>query len=355
MPAALLAAALSLPAGGCAAKQTDLKGMAPTYCDVVVAEVANEDGAPRTLKMNVFVPPHARGKVPLLIFVHGGGWAAGSYEGDDALQSAETGAASGIGAQMAGDNASTYKVFKDVLNHGIAFASVDYRLNSEAVLPAQLHDVKAVIRFLRAHADAYGPDANRFAIAGSSAGGHLAAEAALTGDRPELEGDVGGNLGVSSSVMACVDYYGPTDLLTMAPEMSPALQSPEEAAETHDSVRANESKLLGFTGTGEGVGVLRAIRASGDTSSPHWSMVEKAELFSPVHQVTEAAPPFFIAHGGHDTLVPIAQSLRLQTALTDAGVANLFVCNSTAPHGYQESDTNEAMIRWLCRRFGIAP
>ncbi len=71
-----------------------------------------------------------------------------------------------------------------------------------------------------------------------------------------MEGDEGGNLAFSSSVKACVDYYGPTNLLTMAPEMSPALQDPAEAAETHDSVRAMESVLLGFTGEGEGVGTL---------------------------------------------------------------------------------------------------
>ncbi len=69
--------------------------------------------------------------------------------------------------------------------------------------------------------------------------------------------------------------------------------------------------------------------------------------------MTKDAPPFFIAHGGHDSLVPIQQSLSLQKALTDAGVENFFVCNSKAPHGYQGEDANKAMMRWLCRQLGV--
>ena len=254
---------------------------------------------------------------------------------------------------MDNDNTSSYKIFKDVLNHGIAFVSVDYRLNSEAAFPAQIYDVKAAVRFVRAHAAEYGIDADRIAIAGTSAGAHLAAELAVTSGNKNLEGTVGGNLGYSSKVAACVDFYGPTNLLTMAPEMSTQLQSPAEAAETHDSVRANESILLGFTGEGQGVGTLRKIYEAGDKTSPYWSMVEKAKLGSPVYQVTKDAPPFFIAHGGHDSLVPIQQSISLQKALTDAGVENLFMCNSEAQHGYVGEDTNKAMMRWLCRQLGV--
>ena len=353
--AALLSLAIAAPLGGsCEAKTENLVQMPPTYRDVLVAEVKNDDGASRQLRMNVFVPQKAKEKVPVLVFVHGGGWARGTYEGDDARQvpkaQVQTNAQAGL---MARDNASAYKVFKDVLNHGIAFVSVDYRLNSEAAFPAQIYDVKAAVRFLRAHADEYGLDEDRIAVAGSSAGAHLAAELALTSGNKELEGDEGGNLSFSSSVKACVDYYGPTNLLTMAPEMSPALQDPAQAVETHDSVRAMESVLLGFTGEGQGVGILRKIDEAGDKSSPYWQMVELAKLGSPVYQVTKDAPPFFIAHGGRDSLVPIQQSISLQKALTDAGVENLFVCNSQAPHGYQGEDTNKAMMRWLCRQLGV--
>ncbi len=353
--AALLSLALAVPmTGGKCAAAENLVDMQPTYRDVVVANVKNDNGMPRQLRMNVFVPPQAKKeKVPVLVFVHGGGWARGSYEGDDVRETTANAKQSGSNALMDKDNHSSYKIFKDVLNHGIAFVSVDYRLNSEAAFPAQIYDVKAAVRFVRAHADAYGLDPERIAIAGTSAGAHLAAELAVTSGNKDLEGDEGGNLGYSSSVKACVDYYGPTNLLTMAPEMSPKLQDPAKAAETHDSIRANESILLGFVGEGQGVGTLRKIDEAQDKTSPYWKMVELAKLASPVYQVTKEAPPFFIAHGGHDSLVPVQQSISLQKALTDAGVENLFMCNSEAPHGYQGEDTNEAMMRWLCRQLGV--
>lgn len=356
--AVLLSLALAVPmaGGSCEAadKVANLIDMQPTYRDVVVANVQNDNGATRQLRMNVFVPPKAKAeKVPVLVFVHGGGWAKGTYEGDDAPKKAADSSQSSTNALMVQDNNSSYKIFKDVLNHGIAFVSVDYRLNSEAAFPAQIYDVKAAVRFVRAHADEYGLDAERIAIAGTSAGAHLAAELAVTSGNKALEGDEGGNLEYSSRVKACVDYYGPTNLLTMAPEMNPALEAPDKAAETHDSVRANESILLGFTGEGQGVGTLRKLDEAGDTASPYWHMVEMAKLASPVYQVTKDAPPFFIAHGGHDSLVPIQQSISLQKALTDAGVENIFMCNSKAPHGYQGEDTNKAMMRWLCRQLGV--
>jgi len=352
----LLSLTLTLPLTGNsqAAVKTDLTNMPPTYRDVLLDKVKNDNGSFHELRMNIFIPPTAKGKkVPVLVYVHGGGWAKGTYEGDDAKDKKLQTPPASPQDMMSRDNTSSYKIFKDVLNHNIAFVSVDYRLNTEAALPAQIYDVKGALRFLRAHADEYGLDESRMAICGTSAGAHLAAEMALTADRPELEGTVGGNPGVSSKVIACVDYYGPTNLLTMAPEMSPSLQDPTQAAETHDSVRANESILLGFTGKGEGVGTLRRVSEAHDTTSPYWPMVEKAKLSSPACQVTKDAPPFFIAHGGHDSLVPIQQSISLQKALTDAGVENLFICNSQAPHGYQGEDTNQTMMRWLCRQLKV--
>lgn len=325
--------------------QQSLVTMPPTYRDVVVDTVKNANGSDHVLKMNVFIPPHTNNKVPALIYVHGGGWAMGDYQGNDKIQTSPKQAR----GQMGRDNDKTYNVFKSVLDDGIAFISVDYQLNREAQLPAQIYDVKGAIRFVRAHADEYGIDANRIAIGGSSAGAHLASEAALTANIPELEGTVGGNLDQFSAVMACVDYYGPTDLLTMAQEMSPALQDKDKAIETHDSVRANESILVGATGGDKAAGVaeLRSVLKSGDKSSPFWNMAKLAANASPVNHVTKDAPPFFIAHGGKDSLVPIAQSLRLQKLLNDAGVENIFVYNSQTPHGYQGETTNAAMRAWL--------
>lgn len=333
----------------------DLTTMTPTYRDVLIDTVTNDDGTERDLKMNVFIPPaDTSKKVPVLVYVHGGGWAIGDYQGDDAVSTEDTPSkmpdTPGNGKptdQMSGDNTSAYKIFKSILNNGIAFVSVDYRLNSEAAFPAQIYDLKGAIRYLRAHADEYGIDPDRIAIAGTSAGAHLATELATTSDIKTLEGDIGGNLEYSSSVIAAIDFYGPTDLLTMAPEMSPSLQSKEAAISSHDAPSSNESKLIGFSGEGEGIGVLREIRDANNTSSPYWDKVVLAELASPINHITSDDPPIFIAHGGHDSLVPIEQSLRLREALVNAGVESIFMSNADAPHGDQGQYVNNAALTWI--------
>jgi acetyl esterase/lipase len=328
----------------------NLVNMAPTYKDVLVATVKNDNGENRDLRMNVFVPKTNNKKVPLLVFVHGGGWAMGDYQGDDKSNNNQVNLTGQTDNQMSTDNQSSYKIFKGILNNGIAFASIDYRLNSEAKFPAQIFDVKGAIRFLRAHADEYGIDSERIAIAGTSAGAHLATLLATTNNISELEGTVGGNLNYSSKVMACIDFYGPTDLLTMGPEMDLSLQTKEQAAETHDSIRANESILLGFNKEGQGVGLLRKLKENNDTSSPYWNYVLLATKGSPVYQVTSDDPPFFIAHGGNDSLVSIQQSLRFKEALDKMGIENIYMSNSKAPHGNQGNIVNKAALNWITNK-----
>jgi Esterase/lipase len=339
---------------------TDQTQIAPTYKDVVFANVTNDNGDKKDLKMNIFKPQGITEATPILVYIHGGGWAMGDYQGDDAPKDVNTSQKTMQGqtapsqgnptGQMSGDNTSSYKIFKSILNKGITFVSIDYRLNSEAAFPAQIYDVKGAIRYLRAHAKEYGINPDKIAVSGTSAGAHLAAELATTGDVKELEGDEGGNLAYSSKVMACVDFYGPTDLLSMAPEMDLSLQSHADAVATHDSPTANESKLLGFSKEGQGVGVLRDIRDKNQTNSPYWNKVKLAELASPINNVTSDDPPMFIAHGGHDTLVPIQQSLRLRDALIKAGVENIFMSNSKGPHGYQGEDVNNAALTWVTNK-----
>ena len=328
----------------------NLVNMAPTYKDVLVATVKNDNGENRDLRMNVFIPKTNNKKVPLLVFVHGGGWAMGDYQGDDKSNNNQVNLTGQTVNQMSTDNQSSYKIFKGILNNGIAFASIDYRLNSEAKFPAQIFDVKGAIRFLRAHADEYGIDSERIAIAGTSAGAHLATLLATTNNISELEGTVGGNLNYSSKVMACIDFYGPTDLLTMGPEMDLSLQTKEQAAETHDSIRANESILLGFNKEGQGVGLLRKLKENNDTSSPYWNYVLLATKGSPVYQVTSDDPPFFIAHGGNDSLVSIQQSLRFKEALDKMGIENIYMSNSKAPHGNQGNIVNKAALNWITNK-----
>jgi acetyl esterase/lipase len=135
-------------------------------------------------KLDVYVPKNAKGQLPLVVWVHGGGWSMGSKNNPPALF---------------------------LLRHGYAVASINYRLVQHAPFPAQIEDCKAALRWLRAHADKYHIDPKHVGVWGASAGGHLVALWGTTNGKKELEGKEG-HLDQSSSVQAVVDYFGPTDL-----------------------------------------------------------------------------------------------------------------------------------------------
>jgi hypothetical protein len=142
------------------------------------------EGGHERHKLDLYLPEKADGPLPLIIWVHGGGWQNGSKDGCPPLRGG-------------------------YIERGYAVASINYRLSGHAVFPAQIEDCKAAIRWLRAHAKEYGLDAKRFGVWGSSAGGHLVALLGTSGDVKEF--DVGANLDQSSRVQAVCDYYGPTD------------------------------------------------------------------------------------------------------------------------------------------------
>ena len=108
-----------------------------------------------------------------------------------------------------------------LLDEGYAIASVDYRLSPQARFPAQVHDIKAAIRFLHGNQERYPYDVRKVAIAGSSAGGHLAALVGVTNGTAELEGSVGPYLGQSSEVHAIIAYFGASNLLTILQRSTP--------------------------------------------------------------------------------------------------------------------------------------
>ena len=215
--------------------------------NIVFAEV---DG--RQLLLDIYMP--SSNTIPyLIVWVHGGAWHSGS-------------------------KASPPLSF---VASGYALASIDYRLSVEAKFPAQMHDIKAAIRYLRANAAQYGYRAGNIIIAGSSAGGHLAALAGVTNNDPELEGNLGQHTRTSSSVQAILDYYGPTNFTTIMKQSTP-----------HGvSVRGPAMALL-----------------LGHTVDNAPAMAKKA---SPVLQVDANDPPLLIFHGDQDIQVPINQSHEL--------------------------------------------
>jgi len=235
-----------------------------------IAYVSN--GAERQ-KLDLYLPATGT-NLPLIVWIHGGGWMEGSKENPPGLR---------------------------FLIHGFALASINYRLSQDAIFPAQLIDCKAAIRWLRAHALEHGIDPNRIGVWGASAGGHLVALLGATGGVKEF--DQGENPGVSSRVQAVCDWFGPTDLAQIT-------KYPSDI--NHAGPDSPESRLLG---------------------GPIAQNLEKAARANPIRYITKDDPPFLIMHGDKDPTVPLEQSRLLAEALQKAGVPVIFRVVPGGGHG----------------------
>jgi acetyl esterase/lipase len=262
----------------------------------------------RPLELDLYLPAESDGPVPVVVFLHGGGWRLGSR--------------STAGPAYRGVFPTP---FERVARAGIAVAAVDYRLSGEATFPAQLHDAKAAVRWLRARAGDVGVDPGRIAAWGESAGGHLAELLGLVTD-PASEGDVG-IVGTSSAVAAVVAWYAPSDVAAVAADTG---------ADPHDAT-TREAQLLG---------------------APVVDVPELAAQASPVHHVSPGAPPFLLLHGAADRFVPCVQSERLYDALLEAGVEVELDVYEEADHMWLGSaeaaeQALDRTIDVLRRRFGL--
>lgn len=288
------------------------------FNDLPVAVVPTDAGGTLTLRMDVYKPAGVTTPTPVLVWIHGGGWQGGSYN-------------NGLPA-----------VAQPLLARGTAVATIGYRLSGQAIFEAQIWDVKGAVRYLRANAGTLGLRGDRIAAWGSSAGGHLTALLATSGGVPAAEGTTGGNAGVNSRVMAVADYFGPTDLLNMSLDYVPP-----QPGGPHDQPNSPESRLIGFGGVGEGIGVLRANQAN--PAPPFPEKMRLVTLANPIAHVDPADPAFFIAHGTNDQTVPLGQSTRLASALNAAGVPNTYLQVAGAGHGALGTATDSAARDFLAR------
>lgn len=250
--------------------------------DITFARVGDTE-----LKLDLHRPDSPAAGV--IVWVHGGAWRSGTREDVD---------------------------LKGLTAYGWAIASVDYRLSPQAKFPAQIHDIKAAIRYLRAHAAELRLPANRFVIAGSSAGGHLAALVGVTNGHAELEGTVGADLAISSDVQAIVDLYGASNLTTILQQSTP-----------HGlNVRVPALEL--FIG--------------GRPEAVH----EVARLASPVFHVDANDPPLLLMHGDQDPQMPINQPHELVGAYEKVGRPVVFKVMHGSAHG-GPAFTSEASLRLI--------
>ncbi|MFN0134048.1 MAG: prolyl oligopeptidase family serine peptidase [Phycisphaerales bacterium] len=281
---------------------------------------------PRSLLLDLYIPAAGPGPFPCVVFIHGGGWSGGSRTPVPAPALATR-----------------------LLNAGLAIASIDYRLTSQAgqfgtnpvTFPAQIHDTKGAVRFLRANAAQFNLNPARFGSWGSSAGGHLSALLGASGGVASLEGTVGGNLGQSSAVQAVADYFGPTDLLNASPDVT----TPPGSTVNHDAPTSAESALIGFNQPGQGIGVLRANQNNPNPPFPQFvTLVTQA---NPMTWVDPVDPPFLIAHGELDTVVPQKQSIKLHDALRAAGGTSTYWVMPSAGHGFGGAEIEAEVTRFF--------
>lgn len=212
----------------------------------------------------------------VIVWVHGGAWRAGSRANPS---------------------------LKGLSAHGWVIASVDYRLSGVAPFPAQSHDVKAAIRYLRANADELSIPTTPFVVSGSSAGGHLAAIIGVTNNSKPHEGTVGGNLHQSSSIQAIVDLYGASNLTTILKQSTP------------HGLSVRQPALDLFIG-----------------GQPD-DVPEAAKLASPVFHIDKDDPPLYLSHGDQDPQMPINQAHELHGVYKTHGLPVHFEVKHGSAHG----------------------
>jgi acetyl esterase/lipase len=259
--------------------------------DVIYATVGG-----KPLGLDLHLPDGVRNP-PLVVWVHGGGWSAGTKE--------------------------NYP--KELVGKGFAVASLDFRQTTEAPFPANVHDIKAGIRFLRAKAADYGYRTDRIAIAGASSGGHLAALVGVTNGNKELEGSVGDYAKQSSSVQAIVSYFGASNLTTILAQSTPF-----------------------------GLNVRRPALERLLVALPE-NAKELAVQASPVSHVDRSDPPLLLLHGDQDPQMPINQSHELQGAYAKLALDVDFDVLHGAAHGgeaFFAGEPLERAVKFLQRTIG---
>ncbi|MGI6302319.1 MAG: alpha/beta hydrolase fold domain-containing protein [Verrucomicrobiota bacterium] len=235
-------------------------------------------------RLDLYLPADSGQPLPLVVWIHGGAWLAGSKE--------DGGPA------------------RDFASKGYAVASINYRLSQHARFPAQIEDCMSAIQWLRKNAGTYRIDANSVAVWGGSAGGHLAALVGTAGGAnvfktPDPEETT------STRVQAVIDWFGPTDFI----QFGNALDNPDSP----------EARLIG---------------------GPIQDNMEAAASANPITHISAEDPPFLIMHGTQDSTVPFSQSELLVNALRKAGVEVTFQPVAGAGHGGSQfvNQENRAMI-----------
>lgn len=233
----------------------------------------NNDTLPKHL-LDIYLLPNVKGPIPLIVFIHGGGW---------------------IGNDKYADIGYMKNTVAEIINNGYALASIDYQFATQAIFPAQIQDCNRAVSFLFANAEKYGFDTERFALMGFSAGGHLASLQGLSNNN-QMDDFFMTGTSRDFSFQAVVDFYGPSELILFPGAIDP---------------KSPEALLIG----------------AAPLDRP-----DLAKTASPTTYVDANDPPFLIIHGEKDDLVSPRQSQLLSAWLTVKGVENELIIVPDAPH-----------------------
>jgi acetyl esterase/lipase len=231
-------------------------------------------------RLDLYRPPHATGTLPLVVDIHGGGFAVGDKE-----------------------DSAELVIVNALLARGFAVASLNYRMSDEARFPAGVQDVKAAIRWLRAHAGTYGLDPDRFGAVGESAGGYMSVMLATTASSSAFDNPALADPTVSSAVQAVADWWGPIDFTAMDSQFS-ATPSCKGKINLSADPGSPYSRWLG---------------------APIPMVPDRVRAADPTTYLasTPSLPPILIEHGRDDCTVPFQQSEDLATALRTVPGANV--------------------------------
>jgi acetyl esterase/lipase len=243
----------------------DVSSYANKTLDVVYADKSQKQ------KLDIYLPTIGKGPFPVVVYLHGGGWEVS-------------------------DKRSTEIeiVLKSCLSHGYALVSVNYRPASEALFPAQIKDVKAAIRWLRANGKQYGLNTVKIGAWGSSAGGHLAALLGTTGSVKEFDDASLGNPSESSRVQAVIGVSGPINFLTMDDQLEKA---GFKGFAKHSQTSGPESNLVGKSVV---------------------EVPDRVKAANPETYVGKDAAPMLLEYGAKDDSVPVQQATDLAAKLQTA-------------------------------------
>ncbi len=240
----------------------DVSGIRRKWLDIAYADMSS------TQQLDIYLPESGEGPFPVVIHIHGGGFEFGDKRDVHLDQ------------------------YLPALERGYGLVSVNYRMSDEAIFPAAVEDVKASIRWLRAHGKEYQLDADRIAACGASAGGNLAAMAAVTTGLGEFDNPALGSVGHSSDIQVAVNMFGPLSFLRMDEQ----LKASGLGQADHGEEWSPESKYVG-----------------GRTSE----VPEQVRLADPTTYLHEGMAPILIQHGTGDFMVPYQQSTEFARAIEE--------------------------------------